>query len=188
MNTDVGHPAQTAQRASLTTFATVIALVVLNCFCGPSAQAAIAIRTFNGWTLYSETAQQQICFLAASPAETAPAGIKRDPALLYISAWPKEGVRTEVSFKLGFPARKASEPVVSVTGPGSAPPTAFRMFVKDDRAFVADATQELKLIEAMRKGSRLVVQSTSERGTSVTDTFPLAGITAGLQALATGCP
>jgi len=185
MKNDVSHPAQTAQCASLTAFAALIAVLAV---CGPPAQAAIAIRTFNGWTLYSETAQQQICFLAASPAETAPAGIKRDTALLYISAWPKEGVRTEVSFKLGFPARKASEPVVSVTGPGSAPPAAFRMFVKDDRAFVADATQELKLIEAMRKGSRLVVQSTSERGTSVTDTFPLAGITAGLQALATGCP
>jgi hypothetical protein len=94
MNIDVSHPAQIAQRASLTTFAALIAMVAL---CGPPAQAAIAIRTFNGWTLYSETAQQQICFLAAFPAETAPAGLKRDPALLYISAWPKDGVECSLS-------------------------------------------------------------------------------------------
>lgn len=152
-----------------------------------SAQAATTVRTFSGWTLYSATGQQQICFLASPPAETQPAGIKRDAALLYISAWPKDGVRSEVSVKLGFPARKASEPIASVTGAGAAP-ASFRMFVKDDRAFVADATQELKLIEAMKKGSRLVVQATSERGTAVTDTYSLTGISAGLQALASGCP
>lgn len=153
-----------------------------------SAQAATTVRTFSGWTLYSATGQQQICFLASPPAESQPSGIKRDAALLYISAWPKDGVRSEVSVKLGFPARKASEPIASVSGAGGAAPASFRMFVKDDRAFVADATQELKLIEAMKKGSRLVVQATSERGTAVTDTYSLTGLSAGLQALASGCP
>lgn len=156
------------------------------------ANAATVVKTFSGWTLYSEAAQQQICFLASPPTETQPAGLKRDPALLYVSAWPKEGVRSEVSVKLGFPVRKATEPTVSVTGPGvsgpgNAAPPSFRMFVKDDRAFVTDATQELKLLEAMKKGTRLVVQATSERGTVVTDTFSLAGVSAGLQALAGGC-
>ncbi|MBX9926186.1 MAG: invasion associated locus B family protein [Hyphomicrobiaceae bacterium] len=158
------------------------------CAASAQAMAATAVRAFNSWTLYSEAAQQQICFLASAPSETLPPGIKRETALLYVSAWPKEGVRSEVSVKLGFPARKASEPIVSVMGPGNAPPVLFRMFVKDDRAFVADATQELKLLEAMKKGTRVVVQATSERGTAVTDTYPLAGISAGLQALAGGCP
>jgi invasion protein IalB len=153
-----------------------------------TAHAATVVRTFGGWTLYAEQAQQQICFLATPPAETQPAGLKRDPALLYVSAWPRDGVRSEVSVKLGFVARKASEPIISVAAQGQGAPSAYRMFVKDDRAFVADATQELKLLEAMKKGSRLVVQSVSERGTAVTDTYSLSGISAGLQALAAGCP
>ncbi len=186
-NTEAAHAATDAGTSLAALAIPTVCLLVL-CALSVSTSAATAVRTFSGWTLYSEAAQQQICFLAAPPSTTLPAGIKRDTALLYVSAWPKEGVRSEVSVKLGFPVRKASEPIISVMGPGNAAPTLFRMFTKDDRAFVADATQELKLLEAMKKGSRIVVQATSERGTAITDTFQLAGMTAGLQALAVGCP
>lgn len=155
--------------------------------CTP-ALATSTVKTFGDWTLYSERGQQQICFLASPPSETAPPGVKRETALLYVSAWPKEGVRSEVSVKLGFPLRKNTEPSISVTGANPGQPAAFRAFVRDDRAFVADPTQELKLLEAMKKGTRLTVQATSERGMVVTDTYSLAGISAGLQALAAGCP
>ena len=149
------------------------------------AWAATLVNTFNDWTLYSNAAGSQICFLAAAPSATEPAGLKRDPALLYISTWPKDGVKAEISVKLGFPARKTTEPVLTISG---AVTGAFKLFVKDDRAYVADATQELKLLEAMKKGSKLTVQATSERGTSVSDTYSLQGITNALQALAGGCP
>ena len=56
------------------------------------AIAATLVNTFNDWTLYSNAAGGQICFLAGVPSATDPAGLKRDPALLYISAWPKDGV------------------------------------------------------------------------------------------------
>lgn len=148
--------------------------------------AATIVNKFNDWTLYSNTdAAGKICFLASAPAATEPAGINRDAALLYISAWPKDGVKSEVSIKLGFPARKASDPVAGVSGAIAA---TFKLFVKDDRAYVLDATQELKLLEAMKKGSKLTIQAVSERGTTVTDTYSLTGISAALQALAGGCP
>lgn len=151
---------------------------------GPS-HAANVVNKFNDWTLYSNAAAPQICFLAATAAPSDVPGLKRTPPLLYVSAWPKDGVKSEVSVKLGFPPRKASEPTIAITGQVSA---TFKLFVKDDRAFIADATQELKLIEAMKKGSKLTVQSTQEAGTSVIDTYSLAGVTNALQALAAGCP
>ena len=149
------------------------------------AIAATLVNTFNDWTLYSNAAGGQICFLAGVPSATDPAGLKRDPALLYISAWPKDGVKAEISVKLGFLAKKATEPVLTISGAASG---TFKLFVKDDRAYVADATQELKLLEAMKKGTKLTVQAMSERGTTVSDTYSLTGLTAALQALAGGCP
>ena len=149
------------------------------------ASAATLVNTFNDWTLYSNAAGGQICFLAGVPSATEPAGLKRDPALLYISAWPKDGVKAEISVKLGFLAKKATEPVLTISGAASG---TFKLFVKDDRAYVADATQELKLLEAMKKGTKLTVQAMSERGTTVSDTYSLQGITNALQALAGGCP
>ncbi len=147
--------------------------------------AASVVNKFNDWALYSNTAGAQICFLVGTAAPSETAGLKRAPPLMYISAWPKDGVKSEVSVKLGFTAKKGSEPTIAITGALSA---TFKLFVKDDRAFVADATQELKLIEAMKKGSKLTVQSLPDSGAPVTDTYSLAGVTNALQALAAGCP
>ena len=156
------------------------------CGAAPASHAATVVNKYNDWTLYSNAdAAGKICFLASPPSATDPAALTRDPALFYISAWPKDGVKSEVSIKLGFPAKKAPDPVADVSGAVTA---SFKLFVKDDRAYVADATQELKLLEAMKKGSKLTVQATSERGTTVTDTYSLTGITAAMQALANGCP
>jgi hypothetical protein len=152
---------------------------------GSPAQGETVVSKFSDWTLYASGDAQKICFLASAPSQSDPSSLPRDIALLYVSAWPKDGVKSELSVKLGFAPKKSSEPVITITGAAQG---MFKLFVKDDRAFVADATQELKLIEAMKKGSKLTVQAISERGASVTDTYALTGMTAALQALAAGCP
>jgi invasion protein IalB len=104
-------------------------------------------------------------------------------SLFYISAWPKDGVKAEVSVKLGFPVKSGSDVKVSIDK------DSFKLFPKDERAFVADATQELKLIEAMKKGTRLKVEAKGERGTTTTtDTYSLSGFSQAIQALAAACP
>lgn len=161
-------------------------LIVALCLPANAPHAATVVGTFNDWTLYSNADDAgKICFLASPPASTEPANLKRDPALLYISSWPKDGVKSEVSIKLGFPAKKSPDPVAAIVGPA---PASFKLFPKDDRVYVSDSTQELKLLDAMKKGSKLTVQAISERGTTVTDTYSLNGISAALQAFAGGCP
>ena len=159
--------------------------------CAPlqgSAAAADIVESYGNWTLYRDQPGGKVCFLASKPTATAPANANRDAPLLYISAWSGTGVKAEVSVRLGFPGKKGLEPVVTVSSrTGDPPPSVFKLFTKDDRAFVADATQELKLLDAMKKGSKLVVDSTSERGTAVSDTYTLNGITAGLVGLAGAC-
>ncbi len=63
----------------------------------------------------------------------------------------------------------------------------FSLFPKDERAFVADSTQELKLVEALKKGSKADVTATSARGTETTDTYTLTGLKQALSELAKKC-
>jgi len=155
--------------------------------CG-AASAAQVIDSFGDWTLYRDAAGGKLCFLASKPSGSTPQGANRDAPLLYVSSWTGTGVKAELSVRLGFPAKKGLEPLITVSNRNNdAPPSVYRMFVKDDRAFVTDSTQELKLLDAMKKGSKLVVEATSERGTVITDTYALNGITAGLLALAGAC-
>ena len=64
----------------------------------------------------------------------------------------------------------------------------FKLFAKGERGFVSDPTEELKLIEAMKKGTTAIVKATSARGTATTDTYSLAGLSPALQKLAETCP
>lgn len=147
------------------------------------AQGATVAGTFGGWSLYtSQAGAAKICFVAAPPSKKEPANANRATTLLYVSAWPKDGIRSEVSVKLGYPIKAASDVSLSVGK------ETFKLFPKDERAYVADATEELKLIEALKKGATASVAATSERGTSTTDTYPLNGLSQALQALATTCP
>lgn len=147
------------------------------------AEGAAVSGTFGTWSLYtSVTGETKICFVAAAPEEKKPANANRATMLFYISAWPKDGVRSEVSVKLGYPVKSGSKVDVAV---GS---EKFQLFPKDERAYVADATQELKLIEALKKGAKATVSATSERGTQTTDIYSLSGLSSALQKMTEACP
>lgn len=147
------------------------------------SQGANVAGTFGAWSLYtSDASGSKICFVASEPKDKKPASANRATALLYISAWPKDGIRSEVSVKLGYPIKTPSTVTVSVGD------ESFKLFPKDERAYVADTTEEMKLVEALKKGSTASVAATSTRGTDTTDTYSLAGVTQALQALATNCP
>ncbi len=146
-------------------------------------QGATVSGTFGAWNLYTtDSGNTRICFIAAAPEEKKPATANRATMLFYISAWPKDGVRSEISVKLGYPIKKDSAVDVAV---GT---DTFKLFPKDERAYVADATDELKLLESMKKGVTATVQATSERGTTTTDTYSLIGISQALQSMAQACP
>lgn len=164
--------------ARLRSLASIAALAVLV----PSADAAQLVSRFTDWASYAhEEEGQKLCFTLSEPKTQEPKAVKRDPAHFFVSAWPKAGVKTEISIKMGYSIKKGSEATVTIGE------EAFRLFADADRAFVADPMQELKLLEAMKKGTRVVVQATSERGTATTDSYSLAGLTQALQAMAAAC-
>jgi hypothetical protein len=157
-------------------------MIVVNAWAA-LAQGAVETGRFGDWkTHLSDGPADKICFAATEPKGKEPAGANRAKTLFYVSAWPKEGVKSEISVKLGYPIKAGSDVVVTVGK------DAFKLFAKDERAFVDDPTDELKLIEAMKKGSKMIVQATSEKGTATTDTYSLAGLAQALQAMAASCP
>lgn len=146
------------------------------------AQTTRIVERFADWSLYAhDGGREQICFIAAQPGASEPKGVNRAPVYFFVAGWPKDGVRTEVSLRIGYPFKKGS--VASITI-GTA---TFKLFTAADRAFIEDATEELKFLEALKKGTSMVVQGTSERGTTTKDSFSLKGAAQALQKLASTC-
>lgn len=157
--------------------AAVVALPVKN------ASGAQVVAKHADWMAYMhDDGQEKLCFAVSQPKDRQPTAVKRDPPHFYVTAWPKSGVKAEISIKMGYPVKKGSEVSISVDQ------QPFKLFAEADRVFVADPEQEAKLIEALKKGQRLSVQAVSERGTTTLDTYSLAGVTQALQSVTTACP
>ncbi len=168
--------------------ATIFLLVVLGTFrCAPglaqeAEEGSLKTGAYGDWLVHRNAGDgPKICFAASQPKTKEPAGANRSKVVLYVSAWPKDGVKAEFSAKLGY--RMSPEAPVSAT----VDDTAFRLFADEDRAYVADAAEEAKLIQAMKTGSKLVLQATSTRGTRTTDTYSLAGFGQALEAITNAC-
>jgi invasion protein IalB len=158
-------------------------LIVIGTADAAPAQTVDLVSTEGSWSLYADKATpKHVCFIAAQPQSAEPKGANRGPIYFYISAWPKDGIKTEPSIKVGYAIAAGKDMTVTIGA------DTFKLFPKGDRAFVSDPTEELKLIEAMKVGETAVVQATSARGTSTTDTYALTGIAGALQKLAETCP
>lgn len=147
-----------------------------------NAEDVSKLATLIDWVLYTDAkTPHQFCFVTSEPKSSEPADTAREAPRIYISAWPAEGIKGEVSVRLGFPPKRASEISASIE------PASFKLFSADERAYVQDQTQELKLVDAMKKGSKLTVSATTATGTAVTDTYSLTGLGQALQELQKTC-
>lgn len=147
------------------------------------AQTAKLVQKFDNWQVFvHEAKDEKICFAAAQPKSMEPKTAKRGPVFLYLTTWHKDGVRNEVSIKLGYTVKPDSEPLAIIGN------DQFKLFPKDDKAFMRDPAEERKLLDAMKKGATLTVKGTSARGTATVDQYSLSGLGAAMTSLTSTCP
>jgi invasion protein IalB len=146
--------------------------------------AAQLLGEFGGWGAYTASPNgRKVCFALAKPtsSETVPPGRPRDPAWLFVSTRPAEKVREEVSVIIGYPFKANSDAAIEV---GS---TNFAMYTQNDGAWVKNAAEEARLVDAMRKGADVTVRGESGRGTKTIDVFSLKGVAQALDRAAQEC-
>lgn len=166
-------------------YLTALAALIAFGFAAPlpvAAQGTKTVNKFSDWTKYShEGAPGDICFITSQPRETKPADVERDRAYFYVSSWEKDGIRNQISVLLGYEMDDKAEISIRI---GS---RSFTLFAKDNKGFVGDGTDELQLLDAMKRGNFMTVTARTKDGTETTDTYSLIGVTAAINALAAGC-
>ena len=146
------------------------------------AQTAKLLQKFDDWQVFlHETKDEKVCFAASIPKEMEPKNAKRGSVFFYLTTWQKDGVRNEVSVKVGYAFKADSSPTVAIG------PDEFQLYPKDDKAFMRDPAEERKLLDAMRKATNMTVKGTSTRGTNTIDQYSLKGLVPALKQLETAC-
>jgi hypothetical protein len=139
---------------------------------------------FGDWGAYTAASgARKVCYALAKPAaqQTEPANKPRDPAYIFVSTRPSENVRNEVSIVIGYPFKPGSEATVDL---GAAK---YAMYTQADGAWIKNAAEEARMVDAMRKTPEMVVTGESGKGTKSTDKYSLKGLSQALDRVAAEC-
>ncbi|MGE0698469.1 MAG: invasion associated locus B family protein [Hyphomicrobiaceae bacterium] len=161
----------------------IAALLLVAVSALPGRLVAAEMTGSNGdWRTYRHGAGDDLMCFAVTKASDASGGDResRKPHV-YVTAWPKAGIKGEVSVLIGQPLRKGAEITIGI-GDNS-----FTLFADGDRAYVGDTGEETRLLEAMRRGKTMTVTASTADGNSVKDVYSLSGVTASVQSISTSC-
>lgn len=157
--------------------------IVLSCAAGAAfADDTKEIGAFGDWTAYSFTENgSKVCYMASKPAKAEGKYARRGDVFALVTHRPDEGTKNVFSYITGYPYKSGSDAGVRVDGRD------FSLFTQDETAWAPDAATDNKIIEAIRKGSSMIVKGVSTRGTETADTFSLKGSGAAHDAISREC-
>ena len=152
----------------------------------PTAQATL-LGQYGDWGAYTASpGGRKVCFALSKPTAQQDNPPNRRTAAnavyMFVSTRPDEKVNNEVSLLVtGYAFKPNSEATMTISNGG------FPMYTQNDGAWVKNAAEETRLVDAMRKSPDAVIKAQTSKGTQTTDTFSLKGISQALDRVAQEC-
>ncbi len=147
------------------------------------AQGIKTVGIFGDWSAFQFSEDgNPACYMSSEPTKATGNYKQRGEVFAIITHRPAEKRIGEVSIIAGYTYQKDSAVQVAIDT------QSFELsIIQDDSAWARDAATDKKLVQAMKKGNRMVVKGTSSRGTLTTDTFSLKGFTKAYGAIGKAC-
>lgn len=143
-----------------------------------AAQSVRLIGDYRDWSAYSALeGSAPLCFAMSRPIQVNPVPDGFTEGYLYITNRPGEGISNEFNLVAGFSFAPDQPATATVSG------QSFELFTAADAAWLLDPSLSERLASAIRAGSQLVIDGTSQGGLKVQQTFSLAGATAASRAI-----
>ncbi|KAB2875315.1 MAG: hypothetical protein F9K38_14785 [Pseudorhodoplanes sp.] len=151
------------------------------------AQGATLLGQYGDWGAYAASpGGRKVCFALAKPVagETNPPNRRNETMSvhLFVSSRPAEKVKDEVSLLIsGYTFKPSVDATIQI---GNA---TFPMYTQKDGAWIKNAAEEARLVEAMRKSGDMTIKAVTERGTETIDRFSMKGVDQALSRVAQEC-
>jgi len=140
------------------------------------------LGAFKDWKTFSFKENGQLgCYAISDPI--AVEGLSgRTNSHIYISHRPALNNFNEVSFTIGYNLKKKSDVSVFIDG------QEFLLVANGNKAWTKNANEDQKLVQAILKGSKLILKATLRSNKGLKQTYSLRGATAAHQLLNKKCP
>ena len=152
------------------------------CYSQLTAEEVKKIGKYKDWeTMIVKEASGKVWFAQSSPILQAPKSNKRD-AKLFIAFRPGDKIKDEVSVTAGYEFNKNNS-VTAASGKNK-----FKFDIKEQGfAWIADGKIEFRMINRMKKGSRIMITGYNQKGSQTIDHYSLLGFTKAYKATKKAC-
>ena len=168
----------TLQRLHLLTMA---ALLATSLPVPAQATPMLLVQSKDWSAVTAPGAKGKVCYALSKPTKMEPAAIKHGDVFFFVSTRLGENIRNEPSIQVGYPLKESSKVALDVDG------KKFTLFTRGDGAWLENPADESKLLDLMKKGKKLTIAATSQRGSATNYAFSLAGLGGALDATAKEC-
>jgi hypothetical protein len=159
-----------------------ISLLLLFSFTPLKAEELKEIGKFKDWqTMVLIEPTGTVCFAQSSPVLQAPKSNNRD-ARLFVTFRPNEKIIDEISASPGYEFNQNN----SVTATSGKEKIKFDI-IQQGFAWIADNKIEKKMVNVMKKGSRLMITGYNQNGSQTIDHYSLLGFSKAYDAAKTAC-
>jgi invasion protein IalB len=139
------------------------------------------LGTFTDWDAFTFTEDgKQVCYMTSAAKKKDPATPERKNAFILVTHRPADKTFDVVSILAGTALKKDGAPKAVVDD------RAFSMFADGDSAWAKDAQTDRAIVEALRKGSTLILKADLDKG-RISDTYSLKGFSAAYDAIGKAC-
>ena len=140
------------------------------------------IGKFKDWeTIVIKNDSKLVCFAQSKPVLQSPKSYKRE-ARLFVSFRPNEKILNEISITSGYKFNNQN----SITAKSGKFKYKFDI-AQENFAWMADNKIEKKMINTMKKGSRIMVSGYNQKGSHTIDHYSLLGFTKAYGAAKKNC-
>ena len=145
-------------------------ILILVSFSARSGENLKSTGKFKDWEAFTVMENNnKVCFAQSIPILRAPKNFERDPSRLFISFRPSENIKDEISVTTGYVFQKEST-VKAKSGKKT-----FDFSTEENFAWILDAEEEQKFIQAMKKASRVMIIGRTDKGKQTIDHYSLMG-------------
>jgi len=146
------------------------------------AQTPQSVATFKDWSVFvRESGGEKICFAATEASDKSPKSVNHGDVFFLVSSWASGAASEQPSLMTGYSINLKPEPTLRI---GS---DKWEMYSSENEAFIESASEEDRLLRAMRRGADMRVSAVSQRGTATSYVISLRGITAALDRVKKEC-
>jgi len=139
------------------------------------------LGTFKDWTAVSyQDGDRTVCYTVSKPQKSEGNYSRRGPVYVQVTRRAEQGGDV-ASFEAGYPFRESSQAEIRIGE------DVMTLFTKGQAAWTYDDAADQKLVEAMRKGTTMIVLGVSARGTNTTDSYSLIGFADAHNAVREAC-